>query len=124
MNIKQMGIIAARQETKLRQQRYRDAAARLFPGVSIRPLCTVNETAGYDGAFLEVVIWIPRTEVEPKTEELRFHPDAFALVMRGETCARCQSYATWDSVKQLWKCFACGDLWQTYLTSTTTAEHT
>lgn len=60
-----MDIYQKRQEQKARGDKYREAAVRLFPGVTVRHACAVNESADGDGAFLEVGIWIPRAEIEP-----------------------------------------------------------
>lgn len=52
-----------RRATKEHHERYRDAARRLYPGASVRDMCSVNEDAERTGAFLEIVVWIPRKEL-------------------------------------------------------------
>ena len=64
-----MTVYEEREAQKERWERYREAAARLFPGVTFRHQCAVSETAGKDGAFMEGVVWVPRSEIEPKEGE-------------------------------------------------------
>jgi hypothetical protein len=61
-----MPLIDQRRKTKERHERYRTAARRLYPNASIREQCAVNEDAEGTGAFIEVVVWIPREEIAPR----------------------------------------------------------
>jgi hypothetical protein len=42
---------------------------------------------------------------------LAFHPDAFAMVFEGETCALCGGAASWSVVDKAWHCSKCGVRW-------------
>jgi hypothetical protein len=59
-----MNAYEARQETKHEDERYRKAAARLT-GNSVAPDVAVNRPANREaGAFVEVIVWVPREEME------------------------------------------------------------
>lgn len=60
-----MTILDDRRQTKERHERYRMAAARLYPTASLRNLVSVNETAERDGAFIELTVWVPAAEIAP-----------------------------------------------------------
>jgi len=53
-----------RDAQKERWQKYRNAATALYPIASINQYCAVSEVANKDGAFLEVIIWVPRSAIE------------------------------------------------------------
>lgn len=56
-------ILAARRARKEEDVKYREAARRISGGV-VRDEVTVNRDANDTGAFVEVVIWIARREIE------------------------------------------------------------
>lgn len=59
-----MTRIEERDAIKHLHKQYRRACARLFPDLRMKEGVAVNETADKDGAFIEVTIWVPRTEAE------------------------------------------------------------
>lgn len=63
-----MTVKEERDAQKQRWQQYRDAVKKLFPTATVNPLCAVNETANKDGAFIEVVVWVPRTALDLTNE--------------------------------------------------------
>lgn len=48
-------------ERKVRHERYRVAAAKFG---TVREHVTVNEDADRTGAYVEVLVWIPRADIE------------------------------------------------------------
>lgn len=58
-----LSIFDEREAQKVRWQAYRDAAARLYPSATIRHLVAVQETADKNGAFVEVTVYIPHSEI-------------------------------------------------------------
>jgi hypothetical protein len=54
-----------RDAQKARWAAYRAAAQRLYPYVTVRHQCAVNESADGEGAFLEVVIFVPYEQTLP-----------------------------------------------------------
>lgn len=58
-----MTLLDDRLKTKERHERYRAAAARLYPRASFRNLVSVNETADLDGAFIEMTVWVSRKDL-------------------------------------------------------------
>ncbi len=57
-----MDIYEKRQQSKNNAERYRQAARRMTGG-TVNPMTTPNEV-GEEGAFVEVIIWVPRLEME------------------------------------------------------------
>lgn len=55
-------IYKERQGVKERNVLYKEAALRLYPGASIVH-GTVTETLDKDGAHVEVVVWVPASEL-------------------------------------------------------------
>lgn len=53
-----------RAATKLRHERYRAATQRLYPAAKIKHLVDVVEDADRAGAFVEIVVWVGREEIE------------------------------------------------------------
>lgn len=60
-----------RRTVKALHERYRVAARRLFPGATLRELCSVNETADRDGAFLEMSVWISRKDADAPPQKTK-----------------------------------------------------
>lgn len=53
-----------RDEQKIRWEQYREAVRRLYPQARISPICHVGEPADRDGAFIEIAVWIPVSELQ------------------------------------------------------------
>jgi hypothetical protein len=56
-----------RDAQKIRWELYREAARRLYPQARLSPICHVGEPADRDGAFIEIAVWIPSSEIACKT---------------------------------------------------------
>lgn len=59
-----MKSVEEREAQKARWIKYREAAQRLHPDVKVSPHGSVSEDAERSGAFVDVVVWVPRTEIE------------------------------------------------------------
>lgn len=53
-----------RQHVKSQRQRYREASRRLYPDACITEQAHVQVSIDDDGAFVEVVVWIPKSALE------------------------------------------------------------
>lgn len=64
-----MTIKETRDAKKRRCDLYRVAAARGFPEATVQTYAAVNETLEQDGAFVEMIVWIPRDSIACANEK-------------------------------------------------------